>query len=101
LDVAIAVASALAAVHRSNLVHRDVKPQNVVESEGVYKLIDFGIAAGDAPGAASRAPSPRPVVSPDAATGKTEHASMSNNPYILAGTLGYMDPISFRDQVPA
>ena len=44
--VGIALASALLEVHQVGLVHRDIKPGNVIESNGVYKLIDFGIASG-------------------------------------------------------
>ncbi|MGN0251437.1 MAG: Stk1 family PASTA domain-containing Ser/Thr kinase [Oliverpabstia sp.] len=44
-SIAIQVSLGLEAAHRSNIVHRDVKPQNIIIStDGKVKLSDFGIA---------------------------------------------------------
>ncbi|MBU4482966.1 MAG: PASTA domain-containing protein [Actinobacteria bacterium] len=44
-DYAIQISSALLMAHKNNLVHRDIKPQNIlVTPEGKVKVADFGIA---------------------------------------------------------
>ncbi|MCW2139717.1 Serine/threonine protein kinase [Actinoplanes cyaneus] len=42
--VAVGVASALAAIHGVGVIHRDLKPRNVLFALGIPKVIDFGIA---------------------------------------------------------
>ncbi len=45
LNVATQIASALEVAHKNNIVHRDIKPHNIIITEdGVAKVTDFGIA---------------------------------------------------------
>ena len=45
IDIAIQVASGIAAAHSHHIVHRDIKPQNIIISrDGKVKVADFGIA---------------------------------------------------------
>lgn len=80
LAIGVQIAKALAEAHRHGVVHRDVKPQNVMLSAGNHAtVLDFGLA--QAPVATDAAA--------DTATVLTEAGAIS-------GTLAYMSPEQAR-----
>jgi len=50
LNFAQQIAEGLDTTYKRGVVHRDLKPQNIlVNSKGVVKIVDFGLARGDMP----------------------------------------------------
>jgi serine/threonine protein kinase len=89
LDYTRQAAAGLAAAQQKKLVHRDIKPQNlVVEPDGTLKIVDFGLAA-EAEGAfaGGRLGTPH-YMSPEVCRG--ELATPASDIYALGVTLYHM-----------
>src|SRR5438093_4160969 len=83
LDVAVQVASALAAAHQAGIIHRDIKPENImVRSNGNVKVLDFGLAKLTEPKTIDTAAPTLPQV--------------ETAPGVVMGTFSYMSPEQAR-----
>ncbi|MCA1630118.1 MAG: serine/threonine protein kinase, partial [Acidobacteria bacterium] len=87
LRVCEQITSALAAAHEAGIVHRDVKPENVmIRRDGYAKVLDFGLAKLTERGA--------PSVDTEAQT----RALVKTDPGAVMGTVNYMSPEQARGQ---
>jgi eukaryotic-like serine/threonine-protein kinase len=88
LDIAIQIASGLAAAHNAGIIHRDLKPDNILLTGPTYgytgrvKILDFGLAK-------IREEQVDPAGTSETVTALTE-------PWAVMGTVGYMSPEQVR-----
>ncbi|HEV8485212.1 MAG TPA: protein kinase [Blastocatellia bacterium] len=85
LDLAIKIADALSAAHSHGIIHRDIKPQNIiVGSEGQLKVLDFGLA--------------KAIKQGQLVDGEGETESVLSTPGAIMGTPAYMSPEQARGE---
>ena len=81
LEIGIQVASALAAAHAADIIHRDIKPDNIMlRRDGLVKVVDFGIAK----------------LGEQQETGSQTAALQVTAPGTVLGTAPYMSPEQIR-----
>jgi serine/threonine protein kinase len=88
LKIAIQIASAVGAAHSVNIVHRDIKPGNImIRPDGLVKIVDFGIAK---------------LTGPDAESADAEAATKIRSQTLagtIIGTAAYMSPEQAQGKV--
>jgi eukaryotic-like serine/threonine-protein kinase len=86
LDIAMQIAAALDAAHEAHVVHRDIKPDNVMirRRDHIVKVLDFGLAKPTERIVAAEAPG----VDSEAGT----KLLVNTEPGVVMGTVSYMSP---------
>jgi len=86
LDISIQTAEALAAAHQAGIIHRDIKPDNImIRKDGYTKVLDFGLAKLT-----------EKKQSDDISLEDATRAFVKTNPGMVMGTASYMSPEQAR-----
>ena len=77
IPIAVQIADGLAKAHEMGIIHSDLKPENVMISGEMVKILDFGLAKLTSGG-----------------SGQSEHTTVAvdTHPEMILGTVGYMSP---------
>ena len=89
LDIGIQIAGALCATHAVGIIHRDIKPDNVMlRHDGIVKVLDFGLA---------KLTTDRPTSAETDSMAPTQHF-FKTEVGVVMGTAQYMSPEQARGQ---
>ena len=84
IDIIIQVARALSAAHSRGVLHRDIKPDNImISADGYVKVLDFGLAKSTAPLKSEQ-------------NGKGLSSAVETGAGIIVGSPAYMSPEQAR-----
>jgi len=84
LTYARQMVSALASAHKQQVIHRDIKPQNImVDADGRIKILDFGISA---------------LIKPEQVDHQEQYQNSPTEVLALVGTPQYMAPEQINGQ---